>query len=105
MICDLCGQNPAAFLVGNTETGDQTYMCLPDFARTGLEVAKVQLPQGEILDALGIVSASEAETEAAVKGRKRKGPKPAEAEPEPPAGPETPEGVEETAAAATDGGA
>jgi hypothetical protein len=49
--CDFCTDNLAAFIVGNVETGEQTFACAPDFARLGLVIAAATLPPSEIDDA------------------------------------------------------
>lgn len=103
--CDMgCGL-VAAFLVGNLETGDQTAFCVADFARAGLAAARATLPQGEVLDFLGIASASEAETEAAVNAARKTAKGRKNAKPQPSTDPAPPPVVEETATTVTDGGA
>jgi hypothetical protein len=62
--CDFCADNLAAFIVGNIETGDQTFACPVDFARFGLGIAKAVLPQSELDAALSATAAPvAAETE------------------------------------------
>jgi hypothetical protein len=55
--CDFCADNLAAFIVGNIETGDQTFACPVDFARFGLGIAKAVLPQSELDAALSATTA------------------------------------------------
>jgi hypothetical protein len=86
--CDFCTENLAAFIVGNAQTGEQTFACPADFARLGLTVAKLTLPQSE-LDALcsptappeapapPTVDGATGESEPARKSKPRRGPKPA----------------------------
>jgi hypothetical protein len=50
--CDFCPDNPAEFIVGNVDTGEQQFACRFDFARLGLTIAKAVLPQAELDDAL-----------------------------------------------------
>jgi hypothetical protein len=85
--CDFCEINPAAFLVGNLETGEQQGACPPDFARLGLQMAKILLPSEEILSVLGINPPADAPADGGAqpgkRGRKSKTAATPEPKPEP----------------------
>jgi hypothetical protein len=90
--CDMGCGTEAAFIVGNTETGEQLLLCAPDFARFGLEMAKSALPPEEIAAAIGPLfvqgAADGAEAERPKRARKSKAPPEPEPEPRPEAAPE-----------------
>lgn len=93
--CDLCQTERAIFMLGNMETGDQTAFCAADFARAGLESAKLLLSPEEILATLGIPVApadgAPQEPKSGKRGRKRE----PESEPDASAGTAVTEGVAE----------
>lgn len=51
--CDICGQLPQAMQIGNMNTGEQQFVCVPCFCRFGLDLAKQVLPPEEIAAQLG----------------------------------------------------
>lgn len=89
MICDICAEEEALFMVGNMQTGDQVAFGPACFARQGLEAAKALLPAEEIAAQLGpmFVQMPGDDAEAPAEGRKGKRRPPAQAEPAEPSQP------------------
>lgn len=54
MTCDHCGE-PAAFIIGNVQNGEQLAVCGPDAGRWGLALALSQLEVTELLDMLDAI--------------------------------------------------
>ena len=53
--CDICGELPQAMQIGNMNTGEQQFVCVPCFCRFGLDLAKQILPAEEIAAQIGPV--------------------------------------------------
>lgn len=93
MECDVCQENPAAFILGNTETGEQVTFCAPDFARWSVDFAKRILAPEELAGLIGPLlvdspSVPSQGTKRGGRGRREAAPRPSQGEPEdPPATP------------------
>lgn len=92
MNCDVCQEREAAFILGNTETGEQLTFCAPDFARWSIDFAKQILPADEITGQLGplLVQGAEPPTETETRARKGRRKAAPAAEPRVPAIPPSP---------------
>lgn len=101
--CDICGEQPAAFIITLIETGDTNYQCPGCYARLGLEAAKTILPPEEIASQLGPMFVEGGGQPGNGKRARRRAQEPPEEAAEPGAGPEAPEGLEEPPAASQDG--
>lgn len=54
MQCQNHEELEADFIVGNTRTGDQLFLCGPCTGELGLALAQQILPRGQILETLGV---------------------------------------------------
>jgi len=103
LVCDEGDNQAAAFIVGNAETGEQTFLCPAGMARFGLSMAL------SLMDPADIVREVEAvQRQVAADGQEQQAPRPSRkrkskpvAEPAPQSGPV--EGVAETPPPAQDG--
>jgi hypothetical protein len=79
LVCDEADGQEAKFIVGNAETGEQTFLCPAGMARFGLAMAISYLdPQqiiAEVQQAQAQTAANGQEPPAPKPGRKRKAPK------------------------------